>query len=148
MKKNKITEIIAGFLILLFVYAAFSKLFDHQKFTEDMHNQPFPRWFASFLAWMVPLSELLITVCLVIDGTRKVGFYASLVLLSLFTIYIGAILLHFFPRTPCTCGGVIRRLSWRQHLLFNLFFILLSIAGVRLQSRTETRSSHQLKLII
>ncbi len=148
MKKSKIIEIFAGLLILLFVYAAFSKLFDHQKFSEDMHNQPFPRWMASFFVWSVPSIELLISGCLLFERTRKTGFYASLFLLTLFTLYIAAILLHFFPRTPCSCGGVIRKLSWQQHLWFNLFFMTLSVAGIRLQSRLPDKSSHQLNLML
>ncbi len=142
MKKNKtaeirakiMPEIMAALLILLFVYAAASKLFDHAKFSEDMHNQPFPRWLAGALVWSVPAAELLITAGLLSERSRRRAFQASLILLTLFTLYIMAILLHWFPRVPCSCGGVIRKLTWIQHLWFNLFFMGLSGAGIVLLS--------------
>jgi putative oxidoreductase len=148
MKKNKTAEIMAALLILLFVYAACSKLFDHAKFSEDMHNQPFPRWLASAIVWGVPAAELLIAAALLFERSRRRAFLASLILLTLFTLYIAAILLHLFPRVPCSCGGLIRRLSWGQHLWFNLFFMGLSGAGIALLSRPNAKPGHQLNLTI
>ncbi|MGN6801262.1 MAG: MauE/DoxX family redox-associated membrane protein [Ginsengibacter sp.] len=31
---------------------------------------------------------------------------------------------------PCSCGGAIQKLSWRQHIFFNTFFILISIVAI------------------
>ncbi|HZE83079.1 MAG TPA: MauE/DoxX family redox-associated membrane protein, partial [Puia sp.] len=76
-----------------------------------------------------------ISIALIFERSRTIGFYASLILMSLFTIYTGSILLHFFNYVPCSCGGVIRKLTWGQHLVFNLFFVGLSVTGIILQHR-------------
>jgi putative oxidoreductase len=72
-------------------------------------------------------------VALMFERTRLAGFYASLALMIVFTIYTGIILLHFFRYIPCSCGGVIKKLTWKQHLVFNLFFVVLSILGIILK---------------
>ena len=61
----------------------------------------------------------------------------SLALLTLFTGYIAAILLHFFPRTPCSCGGIFRNLSWQQHFWVNLGLITLTTLAL-LAGRNRT----------
>jgi hypothetical protein len=31
---------------------------------------------------------------------------------------------------PCSCGGVIQQMTWQQHILFNVVFIILSRIGI------------------
>src|SRR5690606_14703009 len=45
----------------------------------------------------------------------------------MFTAYI-FIILNFSDFVPCSCGGVLEKMSWTQHLIFNVVFIIL--AGV------------------
>lgn len=125
---------------MLFLYAAVSKFIDFDRFTGEMNNQPFPNSWTPFLVWTVPSIEIVISLALIFERTRMVGFISSLVLMTLFTIYTGAILLHFFEYVPCSCGGVIRKLTWPQHLVFNLFFVLLSVMGIVLQRRSYFKS--------
>jgi putative oxidoreductase len=57
----------------------------------------------------------------------------------LFSVYSALVLMKFFEYVPCTCGGVIKNLSWTQNLFFDLFFVALAIAGIVLikkQSKT------------
>jgi hypothetical protein len=54
-----------------------------------------------------------------------------------FTGYTAAILLNFFPYVPCGCGGVIRMLTWPEHLAFNISFMALIITGMLLKKRIE-----------
>jgi hypothetical protein len=100
-----------------------------------MDNQPLPNSWTPFLVWAIPCTEIAISVSLVFERTRLLGFYGSLVLMGLFTIYTGIILAHFFPYIPCSCGGVIKRLTWTQHLALNLFFVAISTVGVVIQTR-------------
>jgi hypothetical protein len=51
-------------------------------------------------------------------------------LMTLFTIYI-AIILVVNNHIPCSCGGIIQSMSWKQHLLFNVACIILSVIGIR-----------------
>jgi len=78
---------------------------------------------------------MVIALALMFERTRLPGLIASFILMTLFTIYTGSVLLHFFAYVPCSCGGVIRKLSWPQHMVFNLFFVALSVLGIVLQRR-------------
>ena len=139
-KRQVVLESISALLIMLFLYASISKFLDFQRFIGEMNNQPFPNSWTPFLVWTVPSFEIAISLVLIFESTRMVGLIASLVLMTLFTIYTAVILLHFFDYVPCSCGGVIRKLSWPQHLVFNLFFVALSVIGIILQRRSFFKS--------
>ncbi len=130
MKKETIIGAVCALLILLFLYASVSKLVNIKVFEHDMYNQPFPHWLASFFIVAVPLSEILISLALLFDRTQLAGLWASLALMGLFTLYTAAILLHLFPRVPCGCGGVIRKLTWNQHLILNLFYVGITAGAI------------------
>jgi putative oxidoreductase len=135
---KKITvEIISTLLIMLFLYAAFSKWLDMRTFVSAMHNQPFPSWMATVFVWTVPTIEVIISIMLMVRTTQLAGLVASLILMTIFSIYIASILLHFFSRVPCSCGGVIKKLGWGQHLVFNLFFVAIAILGILLKQRKQ-----------
>jgi hypothetical protein len=133
MKKNTVAEIIAALLILLFTYTALSKFFEFSLFTGALRKSPLIKSFAPVAAWLLPVTELVISLLLLIPATRQRGLYASSIAMTVFTLYIGYMLL-FIPELPCSCGGVLRQLTWQQHLVFNIFFTMLSITGVLLNS--------------
>jgi putative oxidoreductase len=134
-KKQVLIECVCALLILLFLYASISKFLDFKTFIDQMNNQPLPNSWTPFLAWTIPLLEIAISIALLFEYTRLIGFYASLILMITFTLYTGIVLLHFFPYIPCSCGGVIRKLTWTQHLILNLWYVSLSILGIILQHR-------------
>lgn len=136
MKKLVIIDIITALVILLFLYASFSKIFDLWYFKYDLAKQPFPKWLQNILIWAIPFSEIFIAGLLMVKRTRGLGLYFALLLMLLFTGYTAAILLHFFSFVPCGCGGVIRMLSWPQHLVFNLFFVAIIATGIWLRHKT------------
>ena len=133
-------ECISALLILLFLYASVSKFLDFKTFIKEMNNQPLPNSWTPFLVYFIPCSEILLSVALIFERTRLLGLYGSLVLMGLFTIYAILILVHVFSYVPCSCGGVIKRLTWRQHLILNLFFVTLSVVGVIAQRRKSFHS--------
>ena len=136
MKKKIALEIICFLFILLFTYAAATKLIDYQKFTVQIGQSPLLTDFAGVLAWAVPGVELLIAGMLAITRLRLVGLYASFSLMVMFTAYIIAIL-QFSKDIPCSCGGVLESMGWTEHLIFNIGFVLLGLGGIILHSRTE-----------
>jgi hypothetical protein len=129
-KKQVMIECIVALLVMLFLYASISKFLDFKTFIDQMNNQPLPNSWTPFLVWGIPCLEISISVALLFEYTRLLGLYASLILMILFTIYTSIVLFHFFPYVPCSCGGVIQKLTWRQHLVFNLFFVTLSVLGI------------------
>jgi hypothetical protein len=128
MKRETIADICCILIIPMFLYASFSKYFDWAGFHRAMFNQPFSHGLAWILIFTVPPLEIIASI-LLMTKWRRLGFALSAILMFLFTGYIALILLNFFPRVPCSCGGIIRALTWNQHLIFNIFFLLLSIIG-------------------
>lgn len=135
MKRFYFFDIIIFLLILLFVYTAMSKLFDFEQFKGQMYNQALPHALATVLIWTLPGIEIIAALLLLFEQTRLAGLYLSTVLMILFTGYIALVLLGYYGRVPCSCGGVIKSLGWKNHLFFNLFFLLLSILGIFTISR-------------
>lgn len=125
-------EIITGLFILLFVYTAISKLIDFQKFTQILKALPAIGFAGVFFALLLPLVELFIATLLFMPKYRNAGLAASLILMIILTIYLTYMIL-FTSEMPCNCGGVIQKMTWNQHLIFNFIFICLAIIGMRLQ---------------
>lgn len=117
-------------LILLWTYAAISKLADYQTSRGEMLNQVLPEWLEEILVWGVPSIELFTVALLIFNKTKLYGTLLSLFLLICFTVYIALVQFNYFDYVPCSCGGVIGSLSWEQHFVFNLIFIVLAATGV------------------
>jgi len=127
--KNILVNSITYLYILLFVYASVSKLLEFGDFQTQLGQSPLLGAFASPISYAVPGFEFLISLLLSIKRTKLLGFYLSFTLMVIFTAYI-IIILNFTSFTPCSCGGVLEELGWTEHLIFNLFFILLAIMGI------------------
>jgi len=130
-KKNWLTDIFASLFIFLFVYTATSKLLHIERFKAVISHSPLIHVFANLLSWLVPITELLVSLLLFFRWSREYGFLISVVILATFTLYITYMIL-FSTHLPCSCGGVIEKMNWTQHLIFNIIFFLLSILGWRI----------------
>jgi hypothetical protein len=135
MKTGKAILTIAWLFIILFAYAAFIKLFEFNSFVRQLKHSPFIGAFASIVAVLLPAIELIIVPLLVFPKTRIFGLYGSLILLMAFTCYI-SFLICVAPSLPCSCGGIIGKLSWQQHLLFNVILCLIALAGILLYDKS------------
>jgi len=125
---KKTTILVGSYLfVFLFLYAAISKLLDFETFTVQLAQSPLLSAYAGFIAWAVPGIEIGIALLLIFERFRLFALNAAITLMVMFTAYI-YIILNFSDFVPCSCGGVLEKLSWTQHLIFNIFFILL--AGV------------------
>ena len=129
MTRRGAIEIISSLLASLFVYAAISKLLDYRTFRVQLSQSPFITHYAGFISWLLPAAELFTAIFLAFATLRLIALYASLFLLTLFTSYLIA-MLNFSYYVPCSCGGILSSLSWKQHIILNLFFLVLSLAGI------------------
>lgn len=136
-----INTLLIALLIALFVYTAVSKLSDIATFRGQMLNQPLPKTVTTVLIWLVPASELLAATLLAIPPLRLLGLYLSLLLMTTFTAYVALVLANTLAYVPCSCGGIMRSLSWQAHLAINICFTLLSLAGIFLHKRTNDHRS-------
>ena len=141
MKKELCLELIICLIILMLFYACFSKWADMRLFRHVMLYQPFPAWAAETLVWLLPPIEMFTGILIIFPKTRRSGLFVFVLLMSAFSIYIIVILMHFFPDVPCSCGGLIQSMSWVQHLIFNIFFIVMGIISIRLEQQIKNSSS-------
>lgn len=136
IKRTTIIEIITVLNIILFLYTGIAKIMDYSVFKEQLAVSPILSWAANPVALLLPWVEFAIVLMLVIPRWRLKGLYASLIMMTLFTIYIIA-LFSISTEMPCSCGGIMEQLSWQQHLVFNGAFILLDIWAIILQKRQK-----------
>ena len=132
--KNYIIEITAAIFILLFVYTAVSKFMNIQKFQVSLQSSPVLSFAPEIISVAIPVIEIVIASLLFFPATRKWGFISSLILMTGFTFYIAYMLL-FSPKLPCSCGGIVGELSWRQHLFVNLILTSLAATAVFIQTK-------------
>lgn len=142
-RKEIIISITCALLILLWTYTAFSKLSDIQEFKRQLGNQTFSKATSSFLFWFIPISELLAAGLLIIKKTRLIGLVLSSALMLLFTAYITLVLIGYYDRVPCSCGGVLKAMGWQTHLWFNLFFLSISITGLFLYGKSHRAKTNK-----
>jgi len=140
MRRQSIIEIISSLLILLFLYTAFSKLLDFNSFKSVLSKSPLIGGKAWLVALALPITEVLVSVLLFFPRTRLWGLYGSFGLMTIFTLYLAYMIL-FAANLPCSCGGVLKQMNWNQHLIFNIFFQLLSLTGVVLKEKIEMELS-------
>ncbi|MFD0749232.1 MauE/DoxX family redox-associated membrane protein [Mucilaginibacter calamicampi] len=131
MKKDNLIALCIALIVLLFTYTGVGKLLDYDQFVFQMRLAPLPLMItiAPVLGIAVPAVELLIAAGLLTGRYRTRALYTTIILLSSFEIYIAGMLLTG-RHLPCTCGGIISKMGWGQHLLFNLLFIGIAIAAI------------------
>jgi len=129
MFKKLLLELPAVLLTILFTYASISKLLQYNTFRFQLGQSPFITGYSGSIAWSIPAIELITTALLMLPATRLKGFYLSYGLMILFTVYIYAIL-HYSYFIPCSCGGILSRMNWEQHLVFNIIFTLIALTGI------------------
>ncbi|WEK36476.1 MAG: hypothetical protein P0Y53_03100 [Candidatus Pseudobacter hemicellulosilyticus] len=145
MKRNTIVLIISILITSLFMYAAISKLWEYQIFKTGLQETSILKGIGGFLSIAIPMVEIVTAILLLLPRTRLLGLFISFVMMTAFTTYILS-LLYFAPSAGCSCGGIIKKLSWEQHLIFNLFFTTLSGIGTYLHPGRSLRISKNLNI--
>ena len=57
----------------------------------------------------------------------------------MFTVYI-ILILYFSDFVPCSCGGVLENLSWKEHVVFNVLFIMFALFSIlELEKRRNSK---------
>lgn len=107
------------FHVLLFTYAAVSKLLDFENFQIQMKDSPLLSPFSEFLPLFIIAVELFLVGLLCYQKTQNIGLLGSFILMLIFTVYIG-IMLVTSENLPCSCGGILEKMTWTQHFYFNI----------------------------
>lgn len=118
------------YFVILFCYAAISKILDFEKFQDQISASPLLNGFSQFLPYTIIIVEVIIAGLLCYRKTRTIGVIGSLVLMLIFTEYI-TLLLSTSKNLPCSCG-ILEKMSWSQHLYFNMGCVILSLIALGL----------------
>ncbi len=132
--KTRVVEFISYFFILLFCYASISKIMDFENFQIQISESPLLSAYAEFLPFAIIILELIIAGLLCYRKTRNTGLIGSFILMLIFTGYI-FIIIRTSENLPCSCGGILEKMSWHQHLYFNIGCVVLSVIALGLNLR-------------
>lgn len=127
-------KILTVLLLCLWIPVSIDKLLNFELFRNGILRQPFSDTLAYVVVYSLPVLEVLTVVLLLLPKLRLYGFLLSTVLMTAFTVYIGIALAGAWEKLPCGCGSVISGLSWKQHLIFNVFFLLISGYGLYIKN--------------
>ena len=120
---------VSYFFMLLFVYASISKILDFNNFQVQLSQSPIVSAYADIISYIVLTAELVISGLLIFQTTRLLGLYLSMGMMVSFTVYI-YIILNYSEFIPCSCGGILEKLGWTEHLIFNIVCILLALTSI------------------
>lgn len=127
--KTRVVEFISYFFILLFCYASISKIMDFKNFQIQISESPLLSVYAGFIPFAIVVLELIIAGLLCYRKTRNVGIIGSFILMLIFTGYIFYII-QTSENLPCSCGGILEKMSWHQHLYFNIGCVVISVIAL------------------
>lgn len=135
-EKNRtvIFDAITYLFVLLFVYTAGGKLTTIETFKDVLTKYPVIGYYSTIVAYVVPITELIVAALLIIPATKKYGIVASLGMMIIFLFYI----FYMFVTNsslPCSCGGIISKLSWQQHIWFNSIFLFLAVLALKIHKK-------------
>ncbi len=145
--RSALLEVITVLFILLWGYAATSKLLIGKQFLGQLSQSPLLMPYAGVLQFAVPAVEYVLVLGLLLPRFRFRALYGSFFLMSLFSFYILDIM-HFSPFIPCSCGGILDKMGWGGHLVFNIGFAALGAFGVLIHPSESWSSSERSKILL
>lgn len=135
--KKDIAFLIVLICLFLFLISAYTKIEDHERFSNGLAKVKLIGTFAALISWMVPIAEIAVSLLLIFPKTHKWGLYGFVSLMIGFTAYILSMLL-WEERLPCHCNLIIEKLSWTAHLWFNMGFIVLALCALWLMKKQHS----------
>lgn len=127
-------------LLLMFCYTTYHKLIDLNKFEATLLKSTLiEEYQVKYLLYIIPSLEL-VAVFFLLRKNYRVGFFISFFLMLLFTLYLVALNNYSFYK-GCSCGGIFNEMSYSQHIIINISFILLSVVGIFIYSVARNKST-------
>jgi uncharacterized membrane protein YphA (DoxX/SURF4 family) len=142
MTKHIISEIATAFLVLLFIYTGSTKILEHHSFQVQLSLSPLLKPASEIISWVLPIVEITFATFLIFSRTKLIGLLSLAILLFCFILYL-IYMVNNYKDLPCTCGGIINKMSWKQHIYFNIFSLLTSVLLiVDLLKSNNSKSKH------
>lgn len=145
---NTFTSAVSYFFILLFIYASISKILDFENFQVQIAQSPVLTAYAGFVSYTVIIFEIMIAAFLYFSNTRPIGLFCSCTIMSAFTVYI-YVILNYSEFVPCSCGGILEKLGWKEHLIFNIVcLIAAALAFITLRKQNAHQSKTSILMLV
>ncbi len=122
------------------VYAAVSKLLEYSTFSLQLGQSPLLSPFAHVVAPLTIAVEIIAALLLMMPKGRETGLQLTYALMVMFTFYIWTIL-HFSNDIPCACGGILEKMDWDAHLVFNFVFTVLGLFAIVLYQTGKNKTA-------
>ncbi|RZJ87633.1 MAG: hypothetical protein EOO20_15605, partial [Chryseobacterium sp.] len=123
--KDLVVFIICLICIFLFLTSAYDKISEHSKFVRGLSKVAYIGGYAELIGWLVPATEVAMSILLINPKTHKLGLIGFIATMAVFTAYILSMIL-WAEKLPCHCNLIIEKLTWGQHIWFNLIFIVIA----------------------
>ena len=142
MNRNQFINISKVLLMIMFAYAGIFKIVDTQLFASQMSESPLiPQSIISILSVGLPVFEILLAFLLTFDKYNSVSLILSFITMLFFSVYL-IMLVSLYEKVPCACGGILGKLGYTEHIIFNLFFLTISGIALYLYD-SKSNQTHQ-----
>ena len=141
LNRRLIIEGVSLLYVSLMFYTALSKLINFELAREQFSMMPMLETWGNTVAWLLPVSEIILALIIFIPKTRNIGLAIGTGLMLFFTGYV-IYIMNYHSHLPCTCGGLLQKMTWPQHLFFNSVFVLLGLIAMLLSRISERGVGH------
>ncbi|WP_313157313.1 MauE/DoxX family redox-associated membrane protein [Sphingobacterium multivorum] len=139
-----VLQVLTFALLCLWIYVGSKKVFTYAEFRASMIRQPFADQYGIMLSYILPAVELATGILFIFEGTKRVGFWSTLLLMFVFSGYVILALRDTWGSIPCDCILEFP-ISWKTHLWVNGLIIIACVVGLLLDRKI--RISPQRKLM-
>ena len=118
-------------MLLFWIYVGIDKVWQLHAFKIALTQQPIISYLAPVLFWLLPVLEVSLGLLLAFPSQKvqSWGWKASILLISVFTVYIALGVLDVYEQKPCMCSSFLSNVTWNTHLVINSVILALSILG-------------------
>ena len=117
------------FFVLLWSYAAISKIIVFRNFRSQLGQSPGLEAYAGFVACGVIFLQLLTIGMICYRSYRLLGLWMTFGIVTVFTGYNGFILIDS-NNLPCTCIGLFEKMTWKGNLILNMGLMITALSGI------------------
>ncbi|WP_333574517.1 MauE/DoxX family redox-associated membrane protein [Sphingobacterium sp.] len=126
-----VLQVLTFVFICLWIFVGSKKVFTYAEFRASMIRQPFADQYGIVLSYILPAVELATGILFIFEGTKRLGFWATLILMLVFSSYVILALRDTWGSIPCDCILEFP-ISWKAHLWVNGLITIACIVGLLL----------------
>lgn len=129
-------------MIFVFMYAAVIKGIDAITFKNQMLQSPLlPSYLIPYLVFAVPAIEILASILIIIPKAKATGLLLGYSIMLSFSIYMVSLIVFFQGNVPCACGGILGKMGYTAHIIFNISLTLLCLISYLLTTNNAAEKS-------